>query len=84
MSEKEIPVIEDFVNAFNVLDQKEDTWIKAGKLSSNLKKKGKGINLIDCYIAVIALEFDCQIFSLDKHFKDIQKELNIRLLSYDS
>jgi tRNA(fMet)-specific endonuclease VapC len=83
-SEKEIPIIEDFVNTFNILDQKEDTWIKAGKLSFNLKKKGKIVNLIDCYIAVIALEFDCQIFSLDEHFKDIQKGLNIGLLNYDS
>jgi predicted nucleic acid-binding protein len=53
-SEREVSIIEDFVDAFNIIDQKEDTWIKAGKLSSNLKKKGKNVNLTDCYIAVIA------------------------------
>ena len=64
-SEREISVIEDFVDAFNIIDQKEDTWIKTGKLSFTLKRKGKTINLTDCYIAMIAKEYECQIFSLD-------------------
>ncbi|GAH28325.1 unnamed protein product, partial [marine sediment metagenome] len=32
-SEKEISIIEDFIDAFNIIDQKEDSWLKAGKLS---------------------------------------------------
>ncbi len=79
-SEREISVIEDFVDAFNIIDQGEDTWIKAGRLSYNLKKKGKTVNLTDCYIAVIAEEYDCHIFSLDEHFKDIQKSVGIQLM----
>ncbi len=79
-SEQEISVIEDFVEAFNIIDQKEDTWIKAGRLSYNLKKKGKTVNLTDCYIAVIAREYDCVVFSFDEHFKDIQRLLNIHLV----
>ena len=79
-SEREISVIEDFVDAFNIIDQREDTWIKAGRLSYNLKKKGKTVNLTDCYIAVIAEEYDCHIFSLDEHFKDIQKSVCIQLM----
>jgi len=83
-SDREISIIEDFIGAFNIIDQKEDTWIKTGKLSFALKKKGRTINLIDCYIAVIAKEYGCQILSLDQHFKDIQKSLDIRLLTYNS
>jgi len=83
-SEREISVIEDFVDAFNIIDQREDTWLKTGKLSFTLKKKGKTINLTDCYIAVIAKEYECQIFSLDEHFKDIPKSLNIHLLNHNS
>jgi tRNA(fMet)-specific endonuclease VapC len=82
-SEREVSIIEDFVNAFNIIDQKEDTWIKAGKLSFTLRKKGRTVNLTDCYIAVTAQEHACQIFSLDEHFKEIQKALNIQLLSPD-
>ena len=83
-SEREISVIEDFVDAFNIIDQREDTWIKTGKLSYSLKKKGETVNLTDCYITVIAHEYDCSIFSFDEHFKDIQKSLNIHLVDHDS
>jgi predicted nucleic acid-binding protein len=82
-SEREVSIIEEFVNAFNIIDQKEDTWIKAGKLSFTLKKKGRTVNLTDCYIAVTAQEHGCQIFSLDEHFKEIQKALNIQLITPD-
>jgi len=82
-SEREVSIIEDFVNAFNIIDQTEDTWIKAGKLSFTLRKKGRTVNLTDCYIAVTAQEHGCRIFSLDEHFKEIQKALTIQLLSPD-
>lgn len=78
-SQKELSVIEDFLHAFNIIDQKEDTWIEAGKLSYRLRKKGRNINLTDCYIAIIARAYKCRIFTLDKHFKDIQTEIEIDL-----
>ncbi|MEW6408859.1 MAG: PIN domain-containing protein [Nitrospirota bacterium] len=79
-SEKEIAVIANFLDAFKIVDQKEDTWLKAGKLSFGIRKKGKSVNLIDCYIAVIAKEHRCSIYTLDRHFNDISKELGIKLL----
>ncbi|MGD1151806.1 MAG: PIN domain-containing protein [Syntrophales bacterium] len=79
-SEREVSVIEEFVEAFNIIDQGEDTWVKAGKLAFTLKKKGRNINLSDCYIAVIAQEQDCHIFTLDAHFKEIQKFVDVRLI----
>ena len=82
-SEREVSVIEDFVDAFNIIDQREDSWIKAGKLSFNLKNKGKTDNLTDCYIAVIAQEHGCRILSLDLHFKDIQKSLSLDLVDHN-
>lgn len=83
-SDREISIIEEFLDAFNIIDQREDTWIRAGKLSFNLRKKGKAINLTDCYISAIGQEYNCQIFSLDEHFKDIQKALNVQLIRPDS
>lgn len=80
-SQKEISIIEDFLDTFNIIDQKEDTWIEAGKLSYRLRKKGRNINLADCYIAIIARAYECYIFTLDKHFKHIQAEININLFS---
>lgn len=79
-SAKEISIVEDFFDAFHIIDQKEDSWLKAGRLFYDLKKKGKSINLFDCYIAVIAQEYDCKIFTLNRHFKEIQRVMNISLV----
>ena len=79
-SKREISIIEDFIDAFHIIDQKEDTWIRTGRLSYALKKKGKTVNLIDCYISVIAKEYNCKIFTLDEHFKEIQRVTDINLV----
>lgn len=79
-SSKDISIIEDFLNTFNIIDQKEDTWLEAGRLSYRLRKRGMVINLADCYIAIIARTYKCYIFTLDKHFKHIQGEINISLI----
>ena len=83
-TEREISLIQDFVDAFSVIDQKEDSWVKAGRLSFNLRKRGKTIHLTDCYIAVIAQEYSCQICTLDEHFVDLTKILHIGLLEMES
>jgi predicted nucleic acid-binding protein len=79
-SEREITTIEDFFDALTILDQSPDTWLKAGKLSRQLKNRGITIHLLDCYIAVIAQENACAILTLDEHFKDIQKAIPITLI----
>ena len=79
-STKELSIIEDFFDAFHVIDQKEDSWIKAGRLSYKLKKKGKNIHLFDCYIAIIAQGYGCKIFTLNRHFKEIQSLIDILLI----
>ena len=81
-SEKEIAVIEEFLDAFYIIDNKGDTWIKAGKFSFSMKRQGKTINLTDCYIAIMALDNDCEIFSLDKHFIEIKNFINIKLFDF--
>jgi predicted nucleic acid-binding protein len=83
-SEKEVSVIEEFVNAFNVIDQNEDTWVSAGRLSYQLKRKGKTVNLADCYIAVIAQEHHCRILTLDEHFQAIREVVDIQLIDFTS
>jgi len=79
-SEKDLAVIRDFLEAFFIIGEEEDTWLKAGRLSYALKKKGKTVNLADCYISILALEHRCAVLTLDKHFKEIQKEAGLRLI----
>jgi hypothetical protein len=80
-SEKEIRVIDEFTGAFSIIDQGEETWRKAGILSYRLKRKGETINLIDCYIAIIAKENGCKVFTLDPHFYKIKEDAAIELIS---
>ena len=79
-SETEISVIEEFLEAFNIIDQTDDTWLNAGRLSFSMKRKGITVNIVDCYIAILANENKCRIFTLDGHFKDIKKFLKIELI----
>ena len=64
----------------HILEESRKTWLTDGMLSFSLKKKEKAIHLTDCYIAVIAMEQNYAIFTLDKHFKEIQKNSKLRLL----
>jgi len=80
-SKKETSIIERFVEAFNIVDQNQETWIKAGHLSHQLKKEGKNVNLMDCYLAVIAKDNDCQILTLGRQFEDIREIMDIQLLT---
>jgi predicted nucleic acid-binding protein len=51
-------------------------WQKAGDLSTALLKKGLTIPLSDIFIAVIAIEHNLSLFTLDGHFE--QKIASIR------
>ena len=82
-SEKELVVIAEFLEAFSIIDQTDQTWIKAGRLSHELRKKGKNVNLTDCYIAVIAQENSCAVLTLDQHFKDIRHHTRLDLVNID-
>ncbi len=79
-SEREISTIEDSFDAFTILDQSPDTWLKAGRLSRELKMRGKTIPLLDCYIAVTAKENSCAVLTLDDHFREIQRVMPLALV----
>jgi tRNA(fMet)-specific endonuclease VapC len=81
-SEKEISVVEGFVEAFTVVDHEEGAWERAGKVAYGIRKKGRQVNLTDCYIAVIAKDNQCQVLTLDQHFKDIKDVAGIKLLGF--
>ena len=80
-SEKDLATIREFLDAFTIIAEGEGSWVDAGKLSYALKKKGKTVNLTDCYIAVLAKVNNCSILTLNKHFSDIQGVAGIRLIT---
>lgn len=70
-SEKEIALIMDLALVVKVFKESESTWQQAGFLANKLRKRGKTISLIDCYLAVLAKENKAMILTLDKHFSMI-------------
>jgi predicted nucleic acid-binding protein len=83
-SEKELSVIAEFMEAFTIIGQTDQTRVKSGRLSYELRKKGKNVNLTDCYIAVMAQENNCAVFTLDRHFKDIRTHMGIHLIDAEA
>ncbi len=80
-SEKDLKTIREFLDAFTILVEGEDTWIDSGTLSYALKKKGRTVNLADCYIATLAKESGCSILTLDRHFNDIKYVTDVKLVA---
>lgn len=59
------------LNAFQALPHLELTaglWVKAGRLSSSLRKKGHTLPLSDIIIATLALEHKIPVLTVDRHF----------------
>ncbi|MDO9558091.1 MAG: PIN domain-containing protein [Syntrophales bacterium] len=70
-SEKEQALLRSVLNALPFLEMNEALWIKAGRLSANLRKEGKTIPFSDIIIAVLAMEKNLAVMTVDEHFRDI-------------
>src|SRR3989338_7721323 len=74
-SEKEAELILDLASVVKILSESDSTWQQAGFLANKLRKQGKIISLIDCYLAVLVKENKAVILTLDKHFAIIDELL---------
>jgi tRNA(fMet)-specific endonuclease VapC len=70
-SEKEQALLTSMLNALPFLEMNEALWIKAGRLSANLRKEGKTIPFSDIIIAVLAMDNNLAVMTVDEHFRDI-------------
>ena len=59
------------LQAVTHLEMTEPLWIKAGRLSGTLRKKGVTIPFSDILIALLALENDLTILTVDRHFEQV-------------
>ena len=78
--EKECNAILESMAALPFLETTQNTWIKAGRISYDLRRKGITIPTTDLILASLALEYDCLIFTLDPHFEKIY---DIELYKYN-
>lgn len=77
-SEKEQALLRSVLNALPFLEMNEALWIKAGRLSANLRKEGKTIPFSDMIIAVLSMEKNLAVMTVDEHFRDIP-DLKVRM-----
>lgn len=69
--EEERNEIEETMSILPFLGSDISTWKKIGQTSSVLLRKGVTIPLTDLFIGVIAINNNCRVFTLDKHFEKI-------------
>jgi len=72
---KEIDTLKEFLFVFDFLPESEKIWERAGVASFRLQRAGKSIGLSDCYIAAITKANNVKLFTLDRHFDVIKKEI---------
>jgi len=68
---KEEEQIVETLSGLPVLEITAELWIKTGKMSSGLRKKGINLPLTDVAIAMLAIENDLEVYTLDAHFQKI-------------
>lgn len=68
---KEADAILLHLRALRFLEMTFASWRRTGELSSALRRRGITLPLSDLIIASLALEHDCQLFTLDPHFRKI-------------
>jgi hypothetical protein len=69
--EKEEDSILGLIDALEILEISTDIWIRAGKISSFLRRKGINLSITDIAISALAIEHNLSIFTLDEHFEKI-------------
>ena len=68
---KEEERLSEFLSALNPIEITTGLWIKAGKLSLSLRRRGLNLPLTDIAIAALAIEHNLSVFTFDKHFEKV-------------
>jgi predicted nucleic acid-binding protein len=58
--------------AVSHIEMTRSLWVKAGRLSATLRRKGVTIPFSDIVIASIALENSLAVMTIDRHFEQVQ------------
>ncbi len=74
-SEKEINIIIEALEDFNMFEILENDWIEIGKLLNRVKKKGISVPFQDAVITYLAIKNSSELWTNDKHFRMIQNEI---------
>lgn len=68
---REEAFVTELIEALPTIEITAAIWVKAGKLSCSLRRKGITLPLSDVAIGAAAMEHNVSVFTLDDHFKRI-------------
>jgi predicted nucleic acid-binding protein len=68
---KEIEVIDQLLQTIHYVDISRAHYHHAGQISHKAARSGKIFSVVDLILAVVALDEDLRLLSLDTHFKEI-------------
>lgn len=74
-SDKEFRQIKQALKNFPEISTSDSIWERLGDNLYKLRKSGITVPFQDALIATLALEYSLKLWTLDKHFKMIQKVL---------
>jgi len=78
-STRELGTLKHFLHVFEFLEDSPAVWERAGELAYSMRRKGRSIGLSDCYLAAAALARGASILTLDRHFRELKREVSLRL-----
>ncbi|MBI4236344.1 MAG: PIN domain-containing protein [Chloroflexi bacterium] len=70
-SEDERKDLAESLDALPYLALDKAGWMKVGDMSRTLRRQGRPVPLTDLAVAVVALEHDLALFTLDQHFRRV-------------
>jgi len=77
--EKQYRITSDYLNYLPCVEMKKSTYVKAASCYRELRRQGITIRKpIDCMIAAVALENDCELLHNDRDFDMIAKGFSLR------
>jgi len=68
-SRREEELILSAFQALTHLEMTSDLWTNAGRLAARLRSDGNSIPLSDIIIATLALQHNCAVLTIDRHFE---------------
>jgi predicted nucleic acid-binding protein len=72
-SRKDADLIKEVTKALPLLTVTQETWLSAGDLFFELRRKGITLPPSDVLLAILAIQNEYPVFTLDNHFDRIPK-----------
>ena len=75
------PEVERELLTIPLLDLLPDSWVRAGKLRSALRKQGYKAKLVDTLIAQCCIDHDAELLTRDRDFRAFARHGGLTLLA---